>query len=70
MTVKTNPGRPTQIDVEWDVNGEFCNGVMQMHPTQDVADVRIIGSFTLKDVAKLKRFGKWLIRAAMYMEQR
>lgn len=70
MTVKTHQSRPTQVDVEWNVNGEFCSGVMQMHPTQDVADVRIIGSFTLRDVAKMKRFGKWLIRAAQYMEER
>lgn len=70
MTTKTRAIRPTQVDVEWDADGEWCSGILHLHPMRDIAHVRLIGSFTYKDVKKMRRFGKWLLRAAAYMEER
>lgn len=70
MATKTRPTRPTQLEVEWDFIGEYCSGFMRMHPAAQAADVRIFGTFEKKHAAKIKKLGKWLIRAAEYLEAR
>lgn len=67
MVVKS---RPVPVDAEWTSDGEWSCSVMQLDPVKDSAHVRIIGAFTRKDAKKMERFGKWLVRAAKYMEER
>lgn len=70
MATKTRPTRPTKLEVEWDCCGEYCNGFAHMHPAAQAADVRVFGTFDKKHAAKVKKIGRWLIRAAEYLESR
>lgn len=67
MVVKS---RPVPVDAEWTADGEWSCSVMQFHPKRDAAHVRLIGAFTKRDAKRMERFGRWLIRAAKYMEER
>lgn len=59
--------RPTEHYREW--GNEVNWGCCKMLPTENVAHVCIHGDFAAADAEQLRRFAKWMERAARYLEQ-
>lgn len=59
--------RPAEYAKEWGKTMNF--GVCRMLPTELTAHVSIHADFAARNADDLRRFAKWMIRAADYMER-
>lgn len=59
--------RPKEIFNEWGKEQSF--GSCRMLPTQNKCHISIHGDFTKSTARELRKFAKWMERAAKYMEE-